>query len=236
MSGIRPHLRATARHRAVAARGWAGAARVVTALAVLVGLLACAPTPTEEGELPPPPAADGEDADDREAPDDGDDGDDRAVDGSVAPGGTAGPPPPPLHPAIDDLPVATVVLEQDGDIVEVAVRVAADDASRRRGLMEVEDLPDGAGMLFLFARERTGGFWMWNTLVPLDIAFAGADGVVHTVATMVPCEAEEPAGCPITAPDAPYVTALEVPAGWFAQAGLGPGAQLSWSELVPASP
>ncbi|MFP4235359.1 MAG: DUF192 domain-containing protein, partial [Nitriliruptoraceae bacterium] len=140
---------------------------------------------------------------------------------------------PPLHPAVDGLPAAAVVLEEGTERVEVAARVAADDASRRRGLMEVEDLPDGAGMLFLFEEERTSGFWMWNTRIPLDIAFAAPDGTVHTVATMVPCEASDPAECPITAPEEPYTTALEVPAGWFDRVGIGPGSTLRWSEPRP---
>ncbi|MFP4312270.1 MAG: DUF192 domain-containing protein [Nitriliruptoraceae bacterium] len=139
---------------------------------------------------------------------------------------------PPLHPAVDGLPATTVVLE-GSERVEVAARVASDDAGRRRGLMEVEDLPDGEGMLFLFEEERTSGFWMWNTRIPLDIAFAGLDGTVHTIATMVPCEASDPGECPITAPEEPYVTALEVPAGWFDRVGIGPGSTLRWSEPQP---
>lgn len=156
------------------------------------------------------------------------------ADGDGTPDAT--PDVPPLHPAIDDLPEAVVTLVDGDTSIEVAVKVAADDPSRRRGLMEVEDLPDGVGMLFVFAAEREGGFWMWNTRIPLDIAFVGTDGTVHTVATMVPCEDEDPADCPTTAPDAPYVTALEVPAGWFDRVGLGPGATLTWSEPVPPRP
>lgn len=150
--------------------------------------------------------------------------------------GAGTPDVPPLDPAIDDLPEAVVTLVDGESRLEVAAKVAADDPSRRRGLMEVEDLPDGVGMLFVFAAERDGGFWMWNTRIPLDIAFAGADGTVHTVATMVPCEEDDPADCPTTAPDAPYVTALEVPAGWFDRVGLGPGTTLTWTEPVPPRP
>jgi uncharacterized protein len=157
-----------------------------------------------------------------------------------APGGTPSatraPDVPPLHPAIDDLPVAVVTLVDGDTRVEVDVRVAADDASRRRGLMEVTDLPDGVGMLFVFETERRGGFWMWNTRIPLDIAFTGADGTVHTVATMVPCEEEEPSACPITGPDRPYRAALEVPAGWFDRVGVAAGAELTWSDPVPSTP
>lgn len=142
---------------------------------------------------------------------------------------------PPLHPAIDHLDETLVTLTTTaGEDVEVAAKVAATDAERRRGLMEVEQLPAGSGMLFLFEAERDGGFWMWNTLIELDIAFADSRGVIHTVATMTPCGSEDPADCPSTPPDAPYTSALEVPGGWFDEVGVTPGATIVWTEPVPA--
>ncbi|MEX2550796.1 MAG: DUF192 domain-containing protein [Nitriliruptoraceae bacterium] len=141
---------------------------------------------------------------------------------------------PPLHPAIDGLDEAIVrITTTEGDRVEVAAKVAASDADRRRGLMEVTDLPEGTGMLFVFDEERTSGFWMWNTLVELDIAFATAEGEIVAVETMVPCTSSR-ADCPVTAPEEPYVTALEAPGGSLAGAGVTAGARLTWSEPVPA--
>lgn len=140
---------------------------------------------------------------------------------------------PPLHPAIDDLDETIVTLTTPTGAVEVRAKVAVSGADRARGLMEVTDLPDGAGMLFLFDRDRTGGFWMWNTVIPLDIAFAGDEGVVHTTATMTPCEAERSTQCPITAPAEPYRSALEVPAGWLERVGVGTGAVMTWTTPVP---
>jgi uncharacterized protein len=202
--------------------------RGVAALAMALVLAGCATGEARDAGGPETPVvpegADG--VPDEPATDDADE--------PAAPAATRAPEVPLLHPAIDDLPEALVTLV-DGDVrVDLDVKVAADGASRRRGLMEVVDLPDGVGMLFVFEAERRGGFWMWNTLIPLDIAFAGADGTVHTVATMVPCEEDEPAACPVTGPDLPYVAALEVPAGWFGRVDIGAGAELSWSE--PAGP
>lgn len=132
--------------------------------------------------------------------------------------------PAPLGTAADGLPAAAVVLVRpDGSEVTVAVRVAATPDARARGLMGVADLPDGTGMLFTYPDAAAhGGFWMRGTLVPLDIAFA-AGGEVVAVATMTPCAADP---CPITRPGRPYDTALEVPAGWLAAQGVGPGASL----------
>jgi len=141
---------------------------------------------------------------------------------------------PPLHPEIDDLDEAVAqITTTAGDVIEVDVKVAETDPDRRRGLMEVTELPVGAGMLFLFEEERTSGFWMWNTWVELDIAFAAADGEVVAVETMVPCETSR-ADCPVTAPTVPYQTALEVAGGGLTGAGVTAGAQLTWSEPVPA--
>ena len=71
-----------------------------------------------------------------------------------------------------------------GAVLTVAV---ADDAPmRRQGLMFVEDLGDLDGMLFVFEEERSGGFWMKNTLIPLDIAFFDSEGHSVGTLTMVP--------------------------------------------------
>ena len=98
------------------------------------------------------------------------------------------------------------------------VAVADDPAERARGLMEVEDLGDVQGMLFVFPEDSTAGFWMKDTLIPLDIAFFAADGSpVGLPSAMLPCRTAPI--CPTHRPEGPYRFALEVPAGGFA--GLG---------------
>ncbi|GGI03321.1 DUF192 domain-containing protein [Egicoccus halophilus] len=136
---------------------------------------------------------------------------------------------PALHPSVDAYPEARVeLLPADGEPVAIDVKLADDPDRRQHGLMEVEALPAGTGMLFTFESERDGGFWMKNTLVPLDIAYVGADGVVHTILAMEPCEADP---CPVYAPDDDYVAALEVPQGWFADVGVEVGDRLRWERL-----
>lgn len=134
---------------------------------------------------------------------------------------------PALHPAIDQLDEAVVAIGDE----RFHVKVAADAPARRQGLMEVEELPEGVGMLFLFDRPRTGGFWMYRTLVALDIAFIAEDGTVGELARMDPCRAASSGDCPTTTPDDPYRAALEVPAG--ALDGIEPGDPVGWSSPVP---
>jgi uncharacterized protein len=142
---------------------------------------------------------------------------------------------PPLHPDTDHLDETVVtVTTDDGDSVRVDVKVAATDAERQRGLMEVEELPAGVGMLFVFDDDRTGGFWMRNTLVPLDIAYIDADGSIGTILAMDPCVAEDASDCEVHTPPHPYRTALEVPQGWFAAQGVAAGDLVTWTDPVPA--
>lgn len=133
-------------------------------------------------------------------------------------------------PALEPMPpfdTAEVTLEgPDGDEVALPVYVADDDAKRRQGLMGVTDLPDDAGMVFVYTEDSRGGFWMKNTLIPLSIAFFDADGEIVRVLDMEPCEADP---CPTYDPGAAYRGALEVNEGTFDRLGLDD----DWRIAVP---
>jgi uncharacterized membrane protein (UPF0127 family) len=98
------------------------------------------------------------------------------------------------------------------------VEVVDTPEGRAKGLMFVQDLADDAGMLFDFKEERPVSFWMQNTLIPLDMVFVGADGVVKTVhANARPMDTTSiPSEVPVQ-----YV--LEIPGGVAASIGLQPG-------------
>ena len=138
-----------------------------------------------------------------------------------APGQATGPAPGP----------PTVLYELRGgvgDPVRVRLEVAADPAARRRGLSGRPSVPAGTGMVFLFPEDVAGAFWMKDTLVPLSIAFLDADGRVLAVREMTPCRADP---CPRYRPGTSYRSAVELPAGAFAEAGVEPG-----DLVVPADP
>lgn len=124
------------------------------------------------------------------------------------------PTPPPLHPSVDHYPAGRVVVDPgDGaELLPVVVRVADDPERRSHGLMEVEEVPDGAGMWFVYESDHTGGFWMKGTRTDLDIAWVDDRGRIVAIETMTVCEADP---CPSYDPGAAYRTALEVRSGWF---------------------
>ncbi len=123
----------------------------------------------------------------------------------------------------------TYELRGDGrDPVVVQLETAADPESRQLGLSNRASIPDGTGMVFLFPADTQGSFWMRDTLVPLSIAFVDVDGWVVEVQEMTPCTSEP---CPLYRPSAPYRSAVELRAGEFDAAGVGPG-----DEVVPIAP
>ncbi len=126
---------------------------------------------------------------------------------------------PDLHPSVDGWPAGRVeVVTAEGEVHDVDVRVATTPERRAHGLMEVPNLPPGAGMWFEYEEDRTGGFWMKDTRVPLDIVFVDVSGTVVSIRTAQPCE-DEP--CPSYEPAGAYRNVLEVPAGWMDRVGAG---------------
>lgn len=96
--------------------------------------------------------------------------------------------------------------------------------------MGVLDFGDLDGMIFVWETESRGGFWMKDTLVPLDIAFFDRNGLRVSSFTMVPCDTDR---CPSYQPGVLYLYAVERPAGAFAE--LDQGAVLDVSELYMES-
>ena len=61
------------------------------------------------------------------------------------------------------------------------VEIAANDASRERGLMDRRYMAPDHGMLFEFDRDEPVSFWMKNTYIPLDMIFIAPSGVVTRI-------------------------------------------------------
>lgn len=120
------------------------------------------------------------------------------------------------------LPSANLTLVgPQGQKVPVTAEIADDEAEREAGLMFRTELVSGTGMLFVFPSPQRLSFWMKNTPLPLDLIFFQAGGEhLATVAWAKPYD-ETPLG-----PNEPANTVLEVPGGWAAANGIGPGWRL----------
>ncbi len=109
------------------------------------------------------------------------------------------------------------------------VDVARTDAELEKGLMYRTSMPADHGMLFVFKDDATRTFWMKNTLIPLDMIFADADGKITTILTNVPpCKLPEnqSRNCPVYPSQKPSRYVLELNAGISDQLGLRNGDQL----------
>ena len=102
--------------------------------------------------------------------------------------------------------------------------LAESAAQQARGLMERKDLGGYDGMLFKFATDDTGEFYMKDTPLPLSIAFFDASGQFVSAADMAPCI--HMPSCPTYGAAKPYRWALEVPQGALPRLAIGPGTRL----------
>ncbi len=102
------------------------------------------------------------------------------------------------------------------------VWVADEPAERRQGLIGVDQLPRGIdGMLFVYEAETSVTFTMFNTLMPLDIWWFDANGVLVGSAEMEPCESRP---CTSYGSPGPIQWVLETPQGKY---DFAPGAMIS---------
>ena len=65
--------------------------------------------------------------------------------------------------------------------VSLSIDYATTPAEREKGLGGRTNVPDGYGMLFVFSKDGYYGFWMKDTLVPLDMFWMDAQGQVVSI-------------------------------------------------------
>lgn len=98
------------------------------------------------------------------------------------------------------------------------VEVVDTNETRAQGLMFRKELAPDAGMLFDFKESRQVAFWMENTLIPLDMLFIRADGMIgniHVNAT--------PLDRTSIPSDGPVQFVLEIPGGRSVELGIVAG-------------
>jgi uncharacterized membrane protein (UPF0127 family) len=104
---------------------------------------------------------------------------------------------------------------------EFSIELADTEATRAKGLMMRADMPLSAGMLFVYDAPQRAQFWMANTLIPLDMIFAGSDGVILQVH-----ENAIPQDRSVIDGGAGVKYVLEINGGLAARMGIAPGGAL----------
>ncbi|QLC24714.1 DUF192 domain-containing protein [Parasphingopyxis algicola] len=133
-------------------------------------------------------------------------------------------------------PAASANAESVAETISVTIRTGADDhvfdveaaitpEEQRRGLMFRESLPENGGMIFPFDFPRLASFWMRNTLIPLDMIFIRADGVITNIARET-----EPYTLDSYYSSEPVIAVLEIDGGRAAALGIDAGDHVSWPD------
>ena len=110
-----------------------------------------------------------------------------------------------------------------------SVEIADDENEREAGLMFRKTMADDHGMLFVFEQSQPVGFWMKNTVMPLDLIFIGQDGRIKAI------KHGEPQSEAIITPGQPVRFVLELKAGTAARAGIREGDLVKHPVIAGAS-
>ena len=134
---------------------------------------------------------------------------------------------PPWRSQVTPLPTAEMTVGG----VALTVELAIEPAAKSRGLGYRPGLEPGTGMLFVDEAAEVQSFWMGGMRFCLDIVWIDGGRIVGAAESVCP----DPPGTPdaerprFRSPQ-PVQYVLEVPAGWLAAHGFGPGTPV---ELPP---
>jgi len=111
-----------------------------------------------------------------------------------------------------------LVIESRNGSHPFTVEVVDTPETRAKGLMYREALAPDAGMLFDFKETREVSFWMSNTLIPLDMVFITAEGLVANVHANA-----RPLDLTSIPSEGPVMFVLEIPGGRARELGITAG-------------
>lgn len=118
-------------------------------------------------------------------------------------------------------PLSATPLPEFGG-VSLKIDYALTEAEREQGLGGRTSIPDDYGMLFVFPRDGRYGFWMKDTLVPLDMFWLNDQGQVVSIARDVATSSFPN----VFYPTAPARYVLETAAGFAALHNIATGTPL----------
>ena len=132
------------------------------------------------------------------------------------------------HSAMPQVPL--VIGTAEGP-VQLTVEVASTRSQQEQGLMYRKSLAPNAGMLFDLHREMLVGFWMKNTLIPLDMIFINGNGTIILVVANA-----KPLSLQLMGSRKPVRAVLEIAGGRAAALGIERGDRVKGSIFGQAPP
>ncbi len=130
-------------------------------------------------------------------------------------------------PTVTAPPQTTFPIHVDNTVFQL--QLAINPAEKQRGLMERTDLPADHGMLFVFPTAGKRSFWMHNTPLPLDIAYADSSGVIREIYPLIPYNLNS-----VESQRDDIAIALEVNRGILRQHSIRPGSRINLDDLRQA--
>ncbi len=114
--------------------------------------------------------------------------------------------------------------------VTFTVELATTTEARSIGLMHRASLRKNHGMLFVFPHNQKPGFWMKNMLIPIDLFWITADGIIVGIESdLIPAKSEK--SPTIHSPPTPIRYVFEVNAGVAERYGIRPGSLVAFETL-----
>lgn len=123
----------------------------------------------------------------------------------------------------------TFVSAEGDSLTTIDIEIADTNAARAQGLMYRRSMRFDRGMLFVFDEPGSGGMWMANTPLPLDMIFVDADEEIINIEERTTPFSEES-----VTPEAPRKYVIEVRAGFVERHNLDDTARITWRRLDSA--
>jgi uncharacterized membrane protein (UPF0127 family) len=134
----------------------------------------------------------------------------------------AAAPAPPARSAAG-LEQVQLAIRSSGKSHRFTVEVARSPQEQAQGLMHRQSLAPDRGMIFPYDPPQPVGFWMKNTLIPLDMIFIRPDGTIAGIAANT-----VPLSLDMVPSVEPVAAVLEIAGGRSAELGIKAGDKVEW--------
>ncbi|MBU1220461.1 DUF192 domain-containing protein [Myxococcota bacterium] len=126
-----------------------------------------------------------------------------------------------------DLPRTSVTFTRQSNPrpVVITVQKAITPIQHQIGLMWRKSMPEDEGMIFIYKQEQQVGFWMANTLIPLDMIFLDKNRTVVAV-----IKNAKPLDETTLSPGKLSMYVVEVNGGFASRHGLQVGDKAKWED------